>query len=142
MYASVWVKADGRFWATRHGIDSRTMDNEAQQKKREGYRLVSLGGFSAGHGKDAVPAFCPIWEKREAGPVITSLVAEHPGRPAPGGGGLLRPGRRESVRRAGGADGRARGAGWPRPSICCVSPCAWTAFPPGPTSWIPVRSPT
>ncbi|GAA3315732.1 serine hydrolase [Nonomuraea dietziae] len=75
MYASTWVKSDGRLWATRHGIDSGTMDNEVQQKRSAGYRLVSLGGFSAGLGKDAVPAFCPIWEKREAGPVITSLVA-------------------------------------------------------------------
>ncbi|GAA2702199.1 serine hydrolase [Nonomuraea recticatena] len=75
MYATIWVNADGRPWATRHGIDSRTMDNEVAQKKREGYRLVSIGGFSAGHGRDAVPAFCPIWEKREAGPVISGLVA-------------------------------------------------------------------
>ncbi len=73
-FTSIWRRSIGRPFATRHGIDVATFKAEAQHYGREKYRLVSVGGFSAGLGSAAVQRFCPVWEKREAAPVIDALV--------------------------------------------------------------------
>ncbi|MFF9765230.1 serine hydrolase [Streptomyces sp. NPDC014636] len=74
MYTSVWPYSDGRSWTARYELDAGSLKNEVGQKKADGLRLVSLGGFSLGHGTHAVQRFCPIWEKREAGTVIPTAV--------------------------------------------------------------------
>ncbi|MFF7206274.1 serine hydrolase [Streptomyces sp. NPDC008141] len=76
VYTSVWPYSDGRSWTARYGMDASSLKIEVSQKKASGFRLVSLGGFALGSGTNAVQRFCPIWEKREAGTVIPTLVAK------------------------------------------------------------------
>ncbi|MEU2586918.1 serine hydrolase [Streptomyces avermitilis] len=76
MYTSVSPRSEGYRFHACHGLEAAELQDEVKRKKLEGFRLVSLGGFSAGYAKRAVQAFCPIWERREATPVIDSLVAK------------------------------------------------------------------
>ncbi|TKK89883.1 hypothetical protein FDA94_08380 [Herbidospora galbida] len=73
-FTSLWRRGVGRPFVARHNLDVGAFKSEVEHHEREKYRPVSVGGFSAGFGSAAVQRFCPIWEKREAGPVIEGLV--------------------------------------------------------------------
>ncbi|MFF7967075.1 serine hydrolase [Streptomyces sp. NPDC007903] len=73
-YTSVWTHSDGRPWTARYGLNAGALKTAVDQQKAAGLRLISLGGSSVGRSGVRTQQFCPIWEKREAGTVIPTLV--------------------------------------------------------------------
>jgi CubicO group peptidase (beta-lactamase class C family) len=75
-FTAVMEQTGGRDLQARNGIDSAGHQKTFDDLTAKGYRMISVGGFTAdvGTGANAVPAFCPVYERRVAAPVIAHHV--------------------------------------------------------------------
>ncbi|MFD0000486.1 CAP domain-containing protein [Nocardia sp. NPDC127526] len=60
-YTSTWTLNDGRAWAARHGVDSKTYQAEFDSLLAQGYRLTQVRGYEV----DGASRFVGIWEKND-----------------------------------------------------------------------------
>ncbi|MEV6164950.1 serine hydrolase [Streptomyces sp. NPDC052052] len=70
----LWEKNDGRAWSAFHDLSPITLRDTIIYGDSLQQRLTSLKGFSYGHGSNARQRFNIVCEKREADPVVDTMV--------------------------------------------------------------------
>ncbi|MFF2131586.1 serine hydrolase [Streptomyces olivochromogenes] len=76
MIIALWEKQGELAGPVRHGLDINAYVQEQATQANAKCRPVCIGGYSWNLGDFAVQRFNPIWERREAQPVISNLVTK------------------------------------------------------------------
>jgi CubicO group peptidase (beta-lactamase class C family) len=73
-FTAVLEKDTGLAWEVRHGITSQLYQHEFDHvfHQPSDYRPAFVGGFRSKDGDRIVQQFSPVWEKRDAAPVIAA----------------------------------------------------------------------
>ncbi|MFC4562216.1 serine hydrolase [Nocardiopsis mangrovi] len=74
-FVGLWEPARGLPGEAHHRIDAAGYQADTARLGGGGWRQLCIGAYSAGYRDAAAPRFNPIWERREAEPVIAKLAA-------------------------------------------------------------------
>ncbi len=76
-FTAVLEKDNGIPWQVRHGISGQLYQHEFDHvfRRPSDHRPAFVGGFTSKDGDRSVQQFSPVWEKRDAVPVVADRVA-------------------------------------------------------------------